>query len=71
MMMNVQCLIVDGGAVDDWWCKMIDNAGDTDYLIVMTRLMGENRGGWRKSMVHDLGRRALKCQLAVSPRGVA
>ena len=39
--MNVQCLIVDGGAVDDWCCKMIDNAGDTDYLIVMTMLMVE------------------------------
>ena len=53
MMMNVQCLIVDGGAVDDWFCKMIDNAGDTDYLIVMTMLMIENGGDWRKSMVHD------------------
>ena len=32
---------------------MIDNAGDTDYLIVMTMLMIENGGDWRKSMVHD------------------
>ena len=46
-------MIVDGGAVDDWGCKMIDNAGDTDYMIVMTMLMVENRGDWRKSMVHD------------------
>ena len=42
--MNVQCLIVDGGAVDDWFCKMIDNAGHTDYLIVMTMLMIDNVG---------------------------
>ena len=52
-MMNVQCMRVDGDDVDDWFCKMIDNAGDTDYLIVMTMLMIENGGDWRKSMVHD------------------
>ena len=44
MMMNAQCLSDGGGAVDDWCCKMIDNAGDTDYLIVMTMLMIDNVG---------------------------